>query len=384
MLALVLVPVGVLATQVIAGSLPRRFARTPAAPRRRVAVLVPAHDEAPVIGGTVRQLMPQLAHGDRVLVVADNCSDETAAIARAAGAEVIERRDHARRGKGYALDFGVRHIAKDPPGVVVFVDADCRLADGSLDKIARHCEASGRPVQALDLMFAPREAGTMVQVGQFAWVVRNQVRPLGCLRLGLPCQLMGTGMGLPWPLLQSLDLASGNIVEDMRMGLDCARLGHPPLFCPEALVTSRFPETRSAVRSQRTRWEHGHLAMILAQAPRLVVESLQGRGRGMLAMALDMCVPPVALLVLLLLALCVAAGALALATGALGPLIVAAGELALLAGVLALAWYRYGQEILPARAVLRVLPYVVAKIPLYLQFLFRRQAGWVRSRRDGR
>lgn len=383
-LLLVLVPVGLFVAEVLAGLLPRRPAPEPSVPRRRVAVVVPAHDEAAVIERTLLRLSTQLQADDRLLVVADNCSDDTARIARSTGAEVIERIDPARRGKGYALDCAIRNLAADPPRIVVFIDADCEFADGSLDRIARLCEASRRPVQALYLMLAPERPGTMVQVGQFAWTVRNHVRPLGCLRLGMPCQLMGTGMALPWRLAQALPLASSNLVEDMRMGIDCARLGHPPLFCPEAQVTSRFPAVASAARSQRTRWEHGHLAMICSQVPRLLGEGLRGRNWGLLAIVWDMCIPPLALLVLALLGLGLAAGLVGGFTGRFEASFLALGQLAALAVALVLAWLRFGTRSLPARDLLRIAPYVLSKIPLYLQFLSRRQTDWVRSRRDGR
>ena len=95
--------------------------------RSRLAVLVPAHDEGAVLLQTIADIQMQLRPGDRLLVVADNCADDTAGIARAAGAEVVERHDPDKRGKGYALDFGIRHLALDPPEVVIIIDADCRL-----------------------------------------------------------------------------------------------------------------------------------------------------------------------------------------------------------------------------------------------------------------
>ena len=79
----------------------------------------------------------QLEPGDRLLVVADNCTDHTAAVARAAGAEVLERRDAERRGKGYALAAGVDTLRAGPPDVVVIVDADCRPAAGAIDRLVR-------------------------------------------------------------------------------------------------------------------------------------------------------------------------------------------------------------------------------------------------------
>src|SRR5579862_5621655 len=77
--------------------------RAPAAQNLRptVAVLMPAHDEAVGIRQSLQNLLPQLLPADRLVVIADNCSDDTAAIAAAAGAEVIERRDPTQRGKGF-------------------------------------------------------------------------------------------------------------------------------------------------------------------------------------------------------------------------------------------------------------------------------------------
>src|SRR3974377_1984523 len=64
--------------------------------RGRVAVLVPAHNEANGLLPTIRDIQGQLLAGDRFLVVADNCNDNTASVASAAGAEVVERHDPAR------------------------------------------------------------------------------------------------------------------------------------------------------------------------------------------------------------------------------------------------------------------------------------------------
>ena len=90
-----------------------------------------------------------MLEGDRLLVVADNCSDDTAALARTAGAEVVERSNAQQRGKGYALDFGVRHLASAAPDVMIIVDADCQVGEGSIERLANCCIDSGRPTQAL-------------------------------------------------------------------------------------------------------------------------------------------------------------------------------------------------------------------------------------------
>ena len=96
---------------------------------------MPAHNESAAIAATLEDIKAQLRAGDRLLVVADNCTDDTAAVARLSGAEVVERQDSERIGKGYALDWGLRHLDKDPPDVVVMIDADCRLAEGAIDRL---------------------------------------------------------------------------------------------------------------------------------------------------------------------------------------------------------------------------------------------------------
>src|SRR5882724_9015554 len=104
------VPVAMFCLEVLLALWPRRRTEVPAlAASARVAVLIPAHDEQAVIGATLLTLLPTVPAGSRVIVVADNCSDATGRIARECGAEVVERQDAARRGKGFALDFGIQH-----------------------------------------------------------------------------------------------------------------------------------------------------------------------------------------------------------------------------------------------------------------------------------
>jgi cellulose synthase/poly-beta-1,6-N-acetylglucosamine synthase-like glycosyltransferase len=346
------------------------------------AVLMPAHNEGTGIGPVIKALLPQLRSQDRLLVVADNCSDTTAAIALQHGAEVVERSNANLRGKGYALDFGVRQLALRPPAVVIIVDADCVMENGSLQTLAAQCVVSHRPVQALYLMQSP-ERGIAGRIAEFAWRVKNHARPLGLHRAGLPCQLMGTGMAFPWELIRNAPLASGHIVEDLQLGLDLAMAGVPPMFCPEARVTSQFAANTEGANSQRTRWEHGHLQLIGTRVPRLLWSAIRRRHMGTLALGLDLLVPPLALLALLVGVTTVGGIALALVYPALMPVAFAGLCLLLLlaAGVL-IAWLRHGRDLLGLKDLAGVPFYVARKIPLYIRFLIARQVGWIRAKRD--
>ncbi|KIY40464.1 glycosyl transferase [Pseudomonas sp. 10-1B] len=377
-----LVPVSVFFAQVLLACLPTRSQPSGQGGRPSVAVLVPAHDEASIIGATLASICPQLQDGDRLLVVADNCTDDTARLARAAGAEVVERHDALLRGKGYALDFGVQHLAQCPPEVVIVVDADCQVAEGAIDRLARRYREVARPVQSLYLMRAPAGAGMKVQVAEFAWRVKNLVRPRGWARLGLPCQLMGAGMAFGWRDLALINLANGHLVEDVKLGLDLCQQGKPPIFCPQALVTSQFPASQQGLNSQRTRWEHGHLGLMLADAPKRALAAIKGGNGSLLAMTLDLLVPPLALLVLALLGLNLVAWLTYLLVGLAAPAWIALGALGMLGLAVVLAWARFCRELIPFSVLLYAPFYAARKIPLYLSFLIKRQVEWVRSKRD--
>ncbi|MEJ0005650.1 MAG: glycosyltransferase family 2 protein [Steroidobacteraceae bacterium] len=380
--ALIAVPALILFVEIVCALLYRRAAVNPVGPRPTVAVLMPAHDEATGIRRPIQVLLQQLLPTDRLVVVADNCTDDTASIAAAAGAEVIERQDAANRGKGFALDFGVRHLELDPPEVVIIADADCDFAAGAVDRLARECQTRKRPIQALYLMLSPESAGTRTRIAQFAWLVKNLVRPTGFLALGLPCHLMGTGMAFPWDCIRSAQLATGHIVEDMQLGLDLARAGQPTQFCPEALVTSYFPGTDDGIRSQRTRWEHGHLGLILTDAPRLMLAGLRKADISIIALALDLLVPPLALLLMLATFNLLLDAAFALVSGRHGALGLATTTLALVAVSVLLSWYHYGRDVISLYALASAPVYALRKIPIYVGFLLSRQLEWVRSKRD--
>jgi cellulose synthase/poly-beta-1,6-N-acetylglucosamine synthase-like glycosyltransferase len=379
---LILLPVTVLLVEVLC-ALTVREDKTASADRRpRLAVVMPAHDEEFVIAMALRAVVPQLNPTDRIIVVADNCSDQTASIAAAEGAEVIVRLDSNRRGKGYALDFGVRHLERDAPEIVIIMDADCIASPGSIDHLAQVCARTIRPAQALYLMRAPQDAGPLLRIAEFAGALKNRVRPLGLRRLGLPCQLMGTGMAFPWTTISSANLATGHIVEDLKLGIDLARAGTPPLFCPDALVTSTFPQSNEGIKSQRTRWEHGHLGVILSDGRSLLLESMRTMNISLMALALDLIIPPLALLMFLVVGIWLIAFIWYAITGDQWPLALATIAGASLAMSVLLSWIRFGRRIVTLGGLMLGVVYALWKIPLYAKFLVSRQLNWVRSKRD--
>jgi cellulose synthase/poly-beta-1,6-N-acetylglucosamine synthase-like glycosyltransferase len=352
----------------------------------KTAILIPAHNEASGIQRVLEDLASQLSDCHQLVVIADNCTDETANMARSLGVTVIERQDATRRGKGYALDFGVRFLANQPngevPEVVVVVDADCILQPGTLPRIVERAAKTGRPVQAIYLMEQPIQPKPRDAVSALAFLVKNWVRPRGLARLQIPCSLTGTGMAFPWTVIQSAKLASGNIVEDMQLGVDLAIAGYPPMFCDHTRVTGLLPQQDQAAKKQRTRWEHGHLQTILTQVPKLLQAALSQRRFDLFAIAFDLSIPPLSLLVLLWMVMT----GLSLLIGLVGlswlPGLLMAIEGGLIITAILMAWLGFGRTELPAQALLAAPLYLLWKIPLYFAFLVRPQTEWIRTARD--
>ena len=346
-----------------------------------VVVLMPAHDESAGIGATIEALKSQLETNDRILIVADNCQDDTAAVARAAGAEVIERVDPERRGKGYALAFGFAHLESSPPDVVIVLDADCRLTPGSVDALTHDAFELGRPVQA-DNVSHSVDRSVLSMISSLAMLVRNRVRPRGFLFLGMPCQLMGTGMAFPWAVLQAAPDLEANLVEDLAMGAELAMLGHEPALCIHAGVRSELPKGSRAALAQRTRWEHGQLSTLGGYGPRLVRAGLAQGRLSLVAMGADLLVPPLAFLVGLLAATLGVSIVLLVLGGSVVPVAVSAAGLALVVLGVGAGWARYGRDLVPLRYMLLAPVYIVWKLPLYASFLFgRRERRWRRTER---
>jgi cellulose synthase/poly-beta-1,6-N-acetylglucosamine synthase-like glycosyltransferase len=348
-----------------------------------IAVVVPAHNESSNIIPTLLDLKKQLKSTDRLIVVADNCSDDTATVAIEAGAEVLRRDDPAKVGKGYALDWAIRSLHKNPPEVVIFVDADCRVADRTVDELAAACIQTSRPAQGLNLMTASATSKINYQVAEFAWLVSNFVRPAGLHALGLPCQLTGTGMAFPWNVVRRAAVASGEIVEDLKLGLDLALAGFPARFCPSACVTSTFPLTVEGSASQRERWEKGHIRTIVSSAPSLLVQAVARRNLSLLVLTLDLTVPPLSLLGLLLIGCLVITALVVVAGGSAVALSLSIINAVGFGFAIFLSWIRFGKDVLPAGSLAEVPFFVLRKLPLYRRiFTGKPTAKWIRTDRD--
>ena len=264
------------------------------------------------------------------------------------------------------------------------VDADCLLSSGALEKAASACHASGRPVQMLDLMQAPRQGPLKLRIMEFAMVMKNLIRPLGTMRLTDSCHLMGTGMALPWNALSNAALATGHVAEDMQLGIELARAGCVPQLLLDAQVSSRFVQDLGVARIQKSRWEHGHLALLRQQLGPLLIQAITQRNRALAGLALDLMIPPLALYTLVLggvLAVALLASIVGVPAGP-ATAVLAMGNVCLALAVW-MAWWKHGRAMISCRELLSLPLYAAWKLPVYLAYLIGDRSSWVRTRRTG-
>jgi hypothetical protein len=193
---------------------------------------------------------------------------------------------------------------------------------------------------------------------------------------------MGTGMAFPWDVIRCADLASASVVEDLGLGLHLTSKGHPPVFCPAAGVISQFASSARAARTQRERWEGGHISMILTTFPRLFCRAVAHRDWNLLALTLDLAVPPLSLLAILVIGMFAVAALYAILGFSSLALTLSAATLVAFVLAAFLAWLKCGRDVVPVSAVLSIALYIFGKLGLYRVKLFNKSdAQWIRTDR---
>ncbi|HWE25798.1 MAG TPA: glycosyltransferase family 2 protein [Myxococcales bacterium] len=270
--------------------------------RTRFDVVIPAHDEERGIARTVRSILETDYAADlrRVLVVADNCSDSTAAHAAAAGARVLVRDDPERRGKGRALAFAFeRSLADGFADAIVVVDADSAVSPNLLSAFAARLERGALAVQAGPAVLN-RDDSCRTRLMSLALALFNGVRSLGRDNLGLSCGLRGNGMCIATTVLRAHPYGAFSLVEDLEYGIELARAGIRVEYAGETAVASEMVSESRSAASQRRRWEQGRASLSRQLLLPLLRNAFARRSLLLLDAAVDLLVPPLSSLVLAL------------------------------------------------------------------------------------
>ena len=260
-------------------------------PPRRFRFIVPAHNESIGIAPTVRSLLEiDYPKGQfDVLVVADNCSDDTAEQARRAGATVLERQNAELRGKGYALHYAFEQLPPEVDAVAV-IDADTLVSPNILHAFSARRDLGAHAVQA-DYAVRNPDAGWRTRLIAIAFGAFHIVRSRARERSKLSCGLRGNGMCFSVEVLKEVPHNAFSIVEDVEYGVRLGEAGHRVHYADEAHVYGEMVSTASAASSQRRRWEDGRKQLIAQHAGRLLRKGLTG-DRVLLDLSFDLLIPP--------------------------------------------------------------------------------------------
>jgi cellulose synthase/poly-beta-1,6-N-acetylglucosamine synthase-like glycosyltransferase len=315
-----LIPLGYLALLTLVSAARR------APPRqgdKTLVAVIPAHNEELGIESTVKSLLAADYPSDkrRVVVVADNCIDATAARARAAGADVLERTDAVKRGKGYALELGFAHALADRAvDAVVVIDADTVVAENLWRSLSDHLAGGFFAVQAANRV-RNRDATWRTRLLAIALAMINGVRCLGRERLSLSAGLKGNGMAFSRAALDRAPYRAYGLVEDVEYAVDLALAGIRVRFAADTWIASESPETGAAAVSQRKRWEGGRIELLRTMLPRVLRSAFSASGHRavLLDIAAELLIPPLSYPALLLAVGALIEGSLFVTTGDVSP-----------------------------------------------------------------
>jgi cellulose synthase/poly-beta-1,6-N-acetylglucosamine synthase-like glycosyltransferase len=271
----------------------------PRIPRRstRLAkfnVIVPAHNEAAVIERTVRSLTALDWPKDRyqIVVIADNCTDTTADIARRCGARVLERRDHELRGKGYALAFAFEYSKKQGwASAVVIVDADTSVTPNLLEACATRIEGGSQAIQIHYAVLNPADSWR-TRLMAIALAAFHTVRSRARARLGLSCGIRGNGWCVTPQALERVPYRAFSLAEDVEFGVELGMAGIRVDYAEEAIARGEMVSAESSARKQRQRWEQGRFAVVRNRTIPLLVAAIRQPSRVCLDLAFDLLVLP--------------------------------------------------------------------------------------------
>jgi cellulose synthase/poly-beta-1,6-N-acetylglucosamine synthase-like glycosyltransferase len=343
----------------------------------RLAVVVPAHNEAALIARCVASIAASARSAGQcdIFVVADNCTDETAVLASEAGARVLVRRNAELRGKGYALRLAFDELQKEGFEAFLVVDADSIVCSNLVSETKRRLCAGSMAVQCR-YRISNCDASIRTRLMDVAFLAFNVLRPKGRSNWGLSAGILGNGFALRSELLRKVPWDAASIVEDLEYHVRLVSAGERVDYVDEATVFGETPAGGEAARAQRSRWEGGRLRMAKEWAPKLAASVANGNLR-LAEPLLELLMFPLAYHVMLLtfaaivlpqpLELCAAA--------ALGLVVIHVLTAAVLGG-----------QFLKTAVALAAAPFYVIWKLTTLGSVFsasHRDAGWVRTERDG-
>ncbi len=261
----------------------------------KFAVVIPAHNEAAAIVRCVRSISactPPDSVETQIVVVADNCTDATAELARAADARVLVRTDSAKRGKGFALQYAFQILLDEGFDAVFVVDADSVVDSNLLLEVVRKFRSGADGVQVRYVVLNPQDS-VRTRLMNVAFMAFNVLRARGRERMGLSVGIFGNGFGLSGATLKAVPHDAHSLVEDLEYHLQLVRAGRKIVFLNRTRVRADMPTGGRGTATQRARWEGGRLQTAIQNLPGLLGGVISGKPR-LLEPTLDLLLLPLA------------------------------------------------------------------------------------------
>ncbi len=357
-------------------------------PRYRFCCLIPAHNEALLIKEVIKGFITVERDGHQldIVVIADNCNDDTAIIAEKAGARVIRRLDPSRRGKGYALEWAVKRLENEKAGYDAYIvmDADSFLSPNYLSVMAREL-AAGHTVIQCNYQVLNSLASWRTRLMTCALTLVHYTKPLGRSRLGLSDGLKGNGMCFTADILKEIPWSGSSITEDIDYTIRLCAAGKAVAFTPDAWVKAQMPATAMESASQRRRWESGRFSLMARHAMPMLRKGIRDRNGILVDRAIDLIIPPFSEMLAAPLIMAVANAILGiwLKITVAKWMAIIWGSVLLVQIVYLVIGLKVGKVQWPIWSALLFAPiYVVWKFALYLTiFLSKSVTGWQRTER---
>jgi cellulose synthase/poly-beta-1,6-N-acetylglucosamine synthase-like glycosyltransferase len=360
-------------------------------PEKSFAVVIPAHNEELVLESAIDSVQcvdyPRGLYD--LIVVADNCTDRTADIARTLDAAVYERHDLHNRGKGYALNWVIKRLCSGEGrkryDAFVFIDADTLMAPNFLLEMNTKLKGGERVIQARYSVLDPG-ASWQTSLRNLGLTMGGFIKPLGKSYLGLPVGLLGNGMCFTKEVICSMGWPAFSLTEDREYSLELLCQGIPIAFAPQAVVYAQMPVSSRQALIQDLRHERGRLELAWHYGPKLFLQGIQRRRLSLLVSPIELLIPPTSLLVGVSFLFLALNASFWLWTGRSAQTLVLL--LAWLGVVLGQGFYLFiGLLSVPAQfrtclALLYAPVYMAWKLRAYIQAIFGVNAGrWVRTER---
>ncbi|MEA5051756.1 MAG: glycosyltransferase family 2 protein [Oscillospiraceae bacterium] len=276
----------------------KRRTLPPASAEHRFAALICARNESAVIGELIGSLKKQRYPEDKfdVYVLADNCTDDTAKVAEAAGALVYERWNHELVGKGYALDYLIKKIEAGCgrayyDGYFIF-DAD-NIVDEHFVAEMNKAFDSGYEILT-SYRNSKNFAHNWITYSYAVWFL-HEARFINYPRmlLGNSCAVSGTGFFVSSKIIRE----NGGwpfhlLTEDIQFSVDCAVRGRRIGYCDSAVVYDEQPETFGQSWDQRMRWAKGFYQVDSHYLRPLAAGTLTAKGHRMSCYDIMMTIAP--------------------------------------------------------------------------------------------